>query len=196
MAQVPRLGVHGYLFLVPIIQSRVRLIAVAFGLLVAATPVRSQGPARIPIPYRTYIAVNPLGIPFDVGSIEVESGVAQGITVGGQGSYTSLGDDRYSTVDAKVRYYPSEIVLRGFSLGVSVGHTHFTTRNNDVTRRSLDFGTIGLLLDYNWMLGMQHRFIVGSGVGAKRVLANADARDAAGLDHAYLTARFVVGLAF
>ena len=187
---------RGYLFFVPIIQSRVRLTAAVAGMLFAATPARSQGPARIPIPFRTYVGVNPLGIPFDVGSIEVESGVAQGITVGGQGSYTSLGDDRYSTVDAKVRYYPSEIVLRGFSLGVSVGHTHFTTRNNDVTRRSLDFGTVGLLLDYNWMLGMQHRFIVGSGIGAKRVLANADAREAAGLDHAYLTARFVVGLAF
>jgi hypothetical protein len=176
---------------------RVRLIAVvAVGMIVAASSARSQNPPRIPIPFRTYIAINPLGIPFDVASVEFESGVAQGVTVGAQGSYTSLGDDRYSTIDAKVRYYPSEIVLRGFSMGVSVGHTHFTTRDNDITRRSLDFGTVGLLLDYNWMLGMQHRFIVGSGIGAKRVLVDADARDAAGLDHAYLTARFVVGLAF
>jgi hypothetical protein len=172
------------------------MIAVVVGMIGAAASARSQSPARIPIPFRTYIAVNPLGIPFDVGSVEVESGVAQGVTVGGQGSYTSLGDDRYATIDAKARYYPSEIVLRGFSLGVSVGHTHFTTRSNDVTRRNLDFGTIGLLLDYNWMLGMQHRFIVGSGIGAKRVLANSEARDAAGLDRAYVTARFVVGLAF
>jgi hypothetical protein len=174
---------------------RVRLIAVV-GMIVAATSARAQSPPLIPIPYRTYIAVNPLGIPFDVASVEVETGVVQGVTVGGQGSYTSLGDDRYSTIDAKVRYYPSEVVLRGFSMGVSAGHTHFTTRNNDVTRRNLDFATIGLLLDYNWMLGTRHRFIVGSGIGAKRVLANADERDAAGLDHAYMTARFVVGLAF
>src|SRR5438552_357191 len=165
-------------------------------MIVAATSARAQSPSLIPIPYRTYIAVNPLGIPFDVASVEVETGVAQGVTAGGQGSYTSLGDDRYSTIDAKVRYYPSEVVLRGFSMGVSAGHTHFTTRSNDVTRRSLDFATIGLLLDYNWMLGTRHRFIVGSGIGAKRVLANANERDAAGLDHAYMTARFVVGLAF
>ena len=175
---------------------RVRLIAVAIVTAAAASSVGAQGPSLVPIPYRTYIAVNPLGIPFDVASAEMETGVAQGVTVGGQVSYTSLGDDRYSTVDAKVRYYPSEVVLRGFSLGVSGGRTRFTTRSNDVTRKSLDFGTIGLLLDYNWMLGVRHRFIVGTGLGAKRVLANSDDREAAGIDHAYVTARFVVGLAF
>src|SRR6266550_2267447 len=99
---------------------RVRLVAVvavvAVGMIVAVPRARSQSPARIPIPFRTYIAVNPLGIPFDIASVEFETGVAQGVTLGGQGSYTSLGDDRYSTIDAKVRYYPSEIVLRGFSM--------------------------------------------------------------------------------
>jgi hypothetical protein len=194
--------VRAYLVAVPNIQAfrelavRVRLIAVAIVTAAAASSVGAQGPSLVPIPYRTYIAVNPLGIPFDVASAEMETGVAQGVTVGGQVSYTSLGDDRYSTVDAKVRYYPSEVVLRGFSLGVSGGRTRFTTRSNDVTRKSLDFGTIGLLLDYNWMLGVRHRFIVGTGLGAKRVLANSDDREAAGIDHAYVTARFVVGLAF
>ena len=86
---------------------RVRLIAVAIVTAAAASSVGAQGPSLVPIPYRTYIAVNPLGIPFDVASAEMETGVAQGVTVGGQVSYTSLGDDRYSTVDAKVRYYPS-----------------------------------------------------------------------------------------
>jgi hypothetical protein len=161
----------------------------------AATLARAQTPVLIPIPYRTYVAVNPLGIPFDIASVEVESGVAQGVTVGGQASYTALGDDRYSTIDAKLRYYPSEVVLRGFSLGVSAGRTRFTQRNDSV-RPNLDFGTIGLLLDYNWMLGARRRFIIGTGIGAKRVLANQDERTAAGLDHAYMTVRFVVGLAF
>jgi len=175
---------------------RVRLFAVVVGITLAATQAKSQTPPLVPIPYRTYVAINPLGIPFDIASAEVESGVAEGVTVGGQGSYTHLGDDRYTTFDAKVRYYPSEVVLQGFALGVSVGRTHFTTRDTDVARRSLDFGTVGLLLDYNWMLGVRRRFIVGTGIGAKRVLANADDRAAADLDHAYLTARFVVGLAF
>jgi hypothetical protein len=175
---------------------RVRLLATVVGMTITATSARSQSPARIPIPYRTYVAINPLGIPFDVSSIEVESGVAQGVTVGGQASYTAIVHDQYSTFDAKVRYYPSEVVLRGFSLGVSAGHTHFTTRDHDVARDHLDYTSVGLLLDYNWMLGAQHRFIVGTGVGAKRVLANSDEREAADVPRAYLTARFVVGLAF
>src|SRR5205823_9451322 len=88
---------------------------------VTAAGVRAQSPARIP--YLTYIAVNPLGIPFDIASAEFETALASGITVGALGSYTSLGDDRYTTFDAKVRYYPGEVVLDGFSLGASVGRT-------------------------------------------------------------------------
>lgn len=173
---------------------QVRLIVAAVGMTVAAASVQAQDPTLIRIPYRTYIAANPLGIPFDIASVEVESGVAQGVTVGGQGSYTSLGDDRYTTFDAKIRYYPSEVVLRGFSMGVSAGRTHYTQRTD--VRPDLNFGTVGLLLDYNWMLGVRRRFIVGTGIGAKRVLASEDDRKAANLDHAYVTARFVVGLAF
>lgn len=178
---------------------RVRLVVAAAVMSLAATSARSQSPSLVPIPYRTYIAVNPLGIPFDIASAEVESGVAQGVTIGGQASHTVLGDDHYSSFDAKVRYYPSEIVLRGFSLGVSLGHTHFSTLRTNSTgdfHPTLDFGTVGLLVDYNWMLGTAHRFVVGTGLGAKRNLASSDARSTVGLDRASVTARFVVGLAF
>jgi hypothetical protein len=84
-------------------------------------------------------------------------------------------------------------------LGVSYGHTHFSTVSTNSIEElhpTLDFGTIGLLVDYNWMLGTRHRFVVGSGLGAKRNLASSDARSAVGLDRAFVTARFVVGLAF
>ena len=164
---------------------------------VTAAGVGAQSPARIP--YLTYIAVNPLGIPFDIASAEFETALASGITVGALGSYTSLGDDRYTTFDAKVRYYPGEVVLDGFSLGASVGRTHFSTRANGPTgsaRQTLDYPTLGLLVDYNWMLGRRRRFIVGGGIGAKRVLAGQEDRGRVGLDRAYATARFVVGIAF
>ena len=171
---------------------RVRLIALLAGSLVAAN-VEAQNPERIPIPYRTYVAINPLGIPFDIASLEVETAVAPGITVGGLASYTSLDRDRYTTFDAKVRYYPGEIVLRGFSVGASVGHTRFTT--TDIPG-ALNYPTIGLLVDYNFMLGAAGRFVVGTGFGAKRVLASAEDRDPFGVDRATITARFVLGLAF
>ena len=175
-----------------------RLLGCAFLLLGAWAPARAQG-SRIPIPYRTYIAVNPLGIPFNIAAAEVESAVASGITLGGAASYTSLSHDRYTTFDAKLRYYPSEVVLQGLSIGASVGHSRFSTLVGSPTgdvRSGLNYNTIGLLVDYNFLLGARKRFVLGTGLGAKRILGNNDERDRLGLSNPLLTVRFVVGLAF
>lgn len=181
------------------VRGRSFLIA-SFSLLAAASPSLGQSPARTPIPYTTYVAINPLGIPFDIAAAEIESGVANGITVGGVASYTALGDDRYTTVDLKVRYYPSEVVLDGLSFGVSLGRTHFTTPIDTgfgaSVRRAKDYTTLGLIGDYNWLLGARKRFIVGTGIGLKRVLLNSDERKSFGIDQPVFTARFVLGLAF
>ena len=151
---------------------------------------------RVPIPYRTYISINPLGIPFDLFSAEVESGIAQGMTLGASGSHIDVGDERFSSADFKFRYYPSEVVLRGFSLGGSVGIERYSDIRSQGERETLDSPTFGVIVDYNWMLGARHRFIVGTGVGAKRILANSEDRARVGVDRAQLTARFTMGIAF
>lgn len=172
----------------------------SFSLLAAASPSLAQSPARVPIPYTSYIAINPLGIPFNIAAAELESGVANGITVGGVASYTALSHDRYTTVDLKVRYYPSEVVLEGLSFGVSLGRTHFTTLVDTgfggAVRRGKDYTSFGLLGDYNWLLGARKRFVVGTGVGLKRVFLSSDERSTFGIDQPVFTARFVLGLAF
>jgi hypothetical protein len=176
-----------------------RLLGCAFLLVGAWLPARAQS-SRIPIPYRTYVAVNPLGIPFNIASAEIESAVASGITVGGAASYTALSHDRYTTFDAKLRYYPSEVVLQGLAIGASVGHSRFSTLVNSTTgdvRSGLDYNTVGLLVDYNFLLGARKRFLLGTGVGAKRIIGgNDDDRGRLGLNDPLLTVRFVVGLAF
>jgi len=168
--------------------------------LAAQNPPQSQPRTGtlIPIPYRTYVAFNPSVVVFDVGSLEIESGVAPGVTIGGVGSYTDVSGDRFTSADLKVRYYPGDVVLRGFSIGLSGGYLRYSTRDNSPTggRASVDVPTLGLVVDYNWLLGTTHRFVVGTGVGAKRVLAGTTERDRVGLDRAYLTGRFVVGYAF
>jgi hypothetical protein len=176
---------------------RVYLLALVVAGFVPAL-AQAQSPARVPIPYLTYVAINPLGIPFDIGSVEFETALASGITVGGLGSYADIDEKRYTTFDAKVRYYPGEVVLAGFSVGLSVGRTHVAGPRSfpDLPRPTLDFGTIGILVDYNWLLGQRQRFLVGAGAGAKRVLAGSEARERVDLTRAYPTARFVVGLAF
>lgn len=175
-----------------------RLIACALLLFGAWLPARGQS-SRIPIPYRTYIAVNPLGIPFNIAAAEIESAVASGITLGGAASYTSLSHDRYTTFDGKIRYYPSEVVLQGLSIGASVGHSRFSTLVGSPTgdiRSGFDYSTVGLLVDYNALLGARKRFVIGTGLGAKRILGNNEERDRLGLSNPLLTVRFVVGLAF
>lgn len=175
-----------------------RLIGLASLFVIAWLPAGGQS-ARIRIPYRTYVAVNPLGIPFNIASAEVESAVASGITLGGAASYTAIRHDRYTTFDVKFRYYPSEVVLQGFSIGASVGHSRFSTLigapGGDI-RSGLDYNTIGLLVDYNALLGARRRFVVGTGLGAKRILGSDDGRERLGLDQPVMTVRFVVGLAF
>jgi hypothetical protein len=177
-----------------------------FAMMVLARSAAAQAtdPAgRVPIPYTTYIGINPLGIPFDIFSIEVESGIAQGMTLGASAAHTELDNQRYSSADLKFRYYPSEVVLKGFSIGASAGLlrysdivTDFDIGGGTQTRQTINTPTLGLLLDYNWMLGATHRFIVGTGVGSKRILAGSEDRKKVGLDRAQFSARFTVGVAF
>jgi hypothetical protein len=175
------------------------LAAVAF----AATLFRPFAPssrvlaqrARVPIPTQTYIGFNPLGLPTNIFTLELENAVSSGLSVGAVGSYIDVDHSRYTTADVKVRYYPSEIVLRGFAVGVSAGVTRFSNEVNDV-RQSLSAPTAGILLDYNWLLGRSERFLVGTGIGAKRVLASQSERQRAHVDYARVTTRLILGFAF
>lgn len=151
--------------------------------------------ARVPIPTQTYIGFNPLGLPANVFTLELENAVSSGITVGAVGSYIDVGHSRYTTGDVKVRYYPGEVVLRGFAVGMSAGVTRFSNEVGDA-RQSLSAPTAGILLDYNWLLGRSERFLVGTGIGVKRVLAPKDERERAHVDYATVTTRLIFGFAF
>jgi len=180
---------------------RMRCLITALTIVFFARPATGQGSGQgslVRIANRTYIAINPLLVPFDIGSAEVESGVAPGVTLGGVASYTEFDDRHWTSFDFKVRYYPSEVVLRGFSVGLTGGFLKYSSPSDSVAgrRESLDAGTIGIVTDYNWMLGPSRRFVVGTGVGVKRILASAEERDRANLGRAYPTARFVIGYAF
>ena len=178
---------------------RIRGLMILVGMMASATVASGQagsvGNGLVAIPYRSYISINPLGVPFDIFSIEVESGIAQGMTLGASASHTEFEDARFTSADFKYRYYPSEIVLRGVSLGASLGMLRYSDIVNDV-RESLDAPTFGVLLDYNWLLGAQGRFVLGTGIGAKRLLVGAAERKRVDLNRAQFTARFTVGVAF
>lgn len=173
--------------------------------LIAAREARAQAPSGslIPIPTRTYVGINPIGLPFDIATIEVESAVAPGMTIGGAGSYIDVGDPKFTTAEFKVRYYPGDVVLRGISVGATAGFTHFSNKVDESTpngfvsaRETLDAPTLGIIVDYNWLYGREQHFLIGTGIGAKRVLASASERDRVDIDRAIFTARLIVGFAF
>ena len=178
---------------------RLRCLAVAAVLIgVSTAPLTAQSQAKlVRIPYTSYVGLNPLIVPFDLGAGEFEVGVAQGTTLGGSVSYLDYGDDRFTSADVKVRYYPGEVVLRGFSVGFTAGYLRYSVARADpIGRAVLDGPAIGIATDYNWLLGGTKRFLVGTGLGAKRVLASKAERDEVKLKRAYVTVRFIVGLAF
>jgi hypothetical protein len=149
----------------------------------------------VPIPSRTYIGFNPIGLPADIGSVEIENAVAQGFTVGGVGSYTDVSAHRFTTFDFKVRYYPGDVVLRDYSIGGTLGYTRFSNVVSG-TRQYLNAPTLGIILDRNWIYGRSQHFVIGTGVGVKRVLASTADRDRADVQRAVVTGRLVIGFAF
>ena len=184
----------------------------------AAGPALAQG--AIPA-YRSLVGFNPLGIPFDIASVEFETLVQQGMTFGLSANYVAWDDDdeysggeRWTSFDVKGRYYPGEVVLRGFSVGLSLGVTKFSERvfgqciptpanpnpcSNGPPpsrRESLTTPTIGVLVDYNFLIGAQRRFLVGTGIGAKRLLKHETDVPEFDPPRAYPFARFAIGLAF
>jgi hypothetical protein len=168
--------------------------------LLGASALRGQAPVSppaglVPIPSRTYIGFNPVGLPADIGTVEIENAIAQGVTVGGVASYIDVSDRRFTTFDFKIRYYPGEVVLRDYSIGGSIGYTRFSNVVSG-TRQNLSAPTIGIVLDRNWIYGRGQHFVIGTGVGAKRVLASSVERGRGDVARAVVTGRLIVGFAF
>ncbi len=178
-----------------------RRILLALALVAGGRSLKAQAASAPPptgliaIPSRTYIGFNPIGLPADIASVEIENAIAPGITVGGVGSYTDVTDHRFTTFDFKIRYYPGEVVLRDYSIGGTFGYTRFSNVI-DGTRQALSAPTMGIIFDRNWIYGQGQHFVVGTGIGAKRVLASTAERDRSGVDRAVVTARLVLGFAF
>jgi hypothetical protein len=150
---------------------------------------------------RQYLAVNPLGLVFTVISAEYERAITNVASLGVSSSYWDTDDDgldvQYFSIDAKARYYPSGRALEGFAIGGSVGYTTLRGSFTDDAGRETGRGnaiSTGLVLDYNWLLGERNRFLVGTGIGAKRLwLLDIEESD---VTVAYPTVRLSVGFAF
>lgn len=167
-------------------------VAVTLATVLAAIPAAAQAPVR-----RNLLSINPLGIPFEYFSGEYERNVSGLTTFGLQASYLNIDDGSYSTVEAKVRFYPNEEAPTGFSLGLATGITRVSEdRYNGTSSENVSETrpTIAVIVDYNWVLGKAKRVIVGGGVGAKRLIGSSG--DFLDIETAYPTARFQIGVRY
>ncbi len=169
-------------------------VGLALSVLSISTRVEAQVPAR-----RSVLSVNPLGIPFEYFSAELERLTSPLVSFGLQGSYFGPDEGSYTTLEGKMRFYPNEEWPRGFSVGLAAGITRVSGRRFDEVLLRDEEGsetrpTIGVIVDYNWVMGKAQRVISGVGVGAKRLLgAEGDYND---LPTAYPTFRFQIGVLF
>jgi hypothetical protein len=162
-------------------------------------------PAHAQVTPSQYIAINPIGIVFELFSGEFERRLNPTASFGISSTYWGpnfRGDDgsadiSYWSIDGKLRYYPAGRALEGLALGGLLGFTTLSGTLTDDSGRATDRGnavSIGVVLDYNWLLGQQNRFLIGTGIGAKRLFAlNVDESD---VTVAYPTFRLSVGYAF
>lgn len=139
------------------------------------------------------VSINPLGLPFQYVSAESESRVTKMVTLGSSLSWLSVDDGDYLSFEAKLRIYPNEEGPKGFSIGVGAGATHLKVHDFDGDH-STTRPTVSVITDYNWLLGKTKRFLVGTGVGAKRIFG--DDTNFGSINFAYPTARFQIGLLF
>lgn len=156
---------------------------------------------------RQVLSINPVGAVFGVYMGEFERSITPNATAGLSATYwdtgftdsESSGELSYTTVDARLRYYPGAARLEGFSIGGSVGYTglsgSLTTVDGRETGHVSTVGA-GVSLDYNWLLGARDQVMVGTGIGAKRLFIVGEEVEDDDVTLAYPTLRLVVGYAF
>ncbi len=177
-----------------------RLTCVAAALLVA-TSLHAQKPVRVDPDIRKGVfTFNPFALfaEYVAGDLEVKA--ASTVTVGGGFSVVGIDDyNNYRALEAKVRYYPAEKALQGFSVagtaGFATGSDLDYSTPNGPTRRRVTRPTIGTELSYQWIIGPSSRFVAVTGLGLKRFLgdeSNADPLNVPILP----TARINIGIAF
>ena len=197
----------------PLLRPQLLRSALASAAVTLVAPLAAQPSAPLPGdigPWRQAIAVNALAIPFGLFSGEYEVALpSPGFSVGIGGSWLTTGDDRNSWLEAKAHYYPGERPFRGFAVGLTAGVHSARNRGDFVSCdnpfnpcdddsrpfRTATAPTLGVIVNYDWLIGRQERFRIGLGLGAKRTLRDVGP-DNGVLEQVYPDGRFVLGVAF
>jgi hypothetical protein len=149
---------------------------------------------------RNVISLQPLSAVLTVYSAEYERQTSAAVTGGVGGTYWNLGDAgddlTYKSADVKLRYYPNGTALRGFSVGGTVGFTSISGTSTTGADESASGPTLGVLLEYQWLMGVKRNFSLALGAGAKALMVKEENITSGDFTARYPTARVSVGYAF
>lgn len=192
----------------PVIRSLAAIAAFVVPAALSAQVSPAATGVALPSAKNQVISIQPLTSMFTVYTGELERKLSASWTVGVGGTFWSKGvdagdaggaDAKYTSGDLKLRYYPGATPFDGFSFGGQVGYTRVSGQASDgASGESAEGSTsgpsVGVALDYNWLLGASRSFYVGMGMGAKALFIDRDAVD--GTTVRYPTARVSIGYAF
>lgn len=178
-------------------------LALALALVAAATPVAAARAQDAGTPAkRQVLSVQPISAVLTVYAAEYERAFSPVFTFGLGATGWFPDEFSYTSMDVKVRYYPQEVPLSGFSFGGSVGFTRvseefdeFDDINGDGESETVSGPSAGVVIDYGWLLGRRRSFYVGLGAGAKVLFVDDDEFSDDVLVR-YPTARLSIGYAF
>lgn len=172
------------------------IIMIAAVTLATGSPVLAQATATAPA-RKTVITFNPFALFAEYVAGDVETTVSPSVTIGIGGSAVGIRDfNNYRALEAKVRYYPNELALQGFSVAASAGvATARGDSGGQGTSTRFTRPTIGTELSYQWLLGPSHRFVTVLGIGVKRYLGTEGSFDPINIP-LLPTARANIGFAF
>lgn len=146
------------------------------------------------------LSIQPINAVFTAYSAEYERKAGAAVTFGVGGTYFNIGESvgevTYKSGDLKLRYYPNGAALMGFSFGGSVGFTSASGTDFNGAEESVSGPSLGVLLEYQWLMGVSRNFSVALGVGAKAVFVNENELTSDDFVTRYPTARVSVGFAF
>ncbi len=171
-----------------------------------SAPAFAQQPNRVvtvPDGPSHVITANPFFLLAGWIAAEYEQRINPSLSLGGGFSHTEFSDDKYTDFDFKARLYPSEHALRGLSIGLSVGVSsiRILTDNcsgfngcGDPIKKTVSSPSVGVELNYQWLLGSRRRTAIAVGFGGKRFLASDETLK--GADRVIPTYRLGIGYAF
>lgn len=176
---------------------------IAIALVALASPAFAQGAGTLtPVARKNTLSTSPVADILGFINGEYQRKVTEGATLGvSAATYEWDDDERYSNVMLLGRYYPQGAALTGFFIGGRVGahRIEYTTWDygpNNFTPNPIEKTetrpAIGIDVGYDWLLGKKRNVLIGTGVGAMRLLGTGDDDFLV----AFPTARVNVGFAF